>query len=228
MNEVNRPRVLVVDDDRDILELLAYNLEKDGYRVKVVEDSKKVIRAAKTFQPDLIVLDLMMPNPNGIELCRLLRGMKEFQHTYIFFLTAKSDAYYQQAALETGADDYIEKIMGLRSLTHKIKAVLKKNLIISKRQSDASFGDLTLKRKSLTAVFHDKEIKLSKPEFELLFFLAQNEGKGISEDNLVYYLWGSEIYLTSSTIGNYITGLQAKFSDKLIMRTDTGQYYYSS
>ncbi len=222
------PRVMVVDDDKDILDLLAYNLWKEGYAVKVVDESKKVIRAAKSFHPDLIVLDLMMPHPNGIELCRELRGMQEFENTYIFFLTAKSDAYYQQAAFETGADDYIEKIMGLRSLTHKIKAVLKKNFIISKRKSDLTYGRIVLRRKSLTAVLDENPIQLSKPEFELLFFLVQNEGKPVTSEQLIDYLWGSAVYLTESTIDNYLESLQLKLGSDVIRNSDRGYYYSSS
>jgi len=107
-----RYRVLVVDDDFDILDLLEYNLEKEGYKVKTLDDSHKAVNLAKNFSPDLIILDVMMPHPNGIELCREFRSLKQFQDTYIFFLTAKSEYYYQQAALDTGGDDYIEKIIG--------------------------------------------------------------------------------------------------------------------
>src|SRR5690606_8365311 len=105
-------RVMVVDDDKDILDLLEYNLEKEGFKVKVLTDSSKAVKAAKDFEPDLIILDIMMPHPNGIEICRDLRSMKRFSDTYIFFLTAKSESYYQHAALNTGGDDFIEKVIG--------------------------------------------------------------------------------------------------------------------
>jgi two-component system, OmpR family, alkaline phosphatase synthesis response regulator PhoP len=98
-------RILVVDDDGDILDLLKYNLEKEGFRIKTLANSDKTIAVAKAFSPDLIILDIMMPHPNGIELCRELRSMKRFENTYIFFLTARSERYYQQAALNTGGDD---------------------------------------------------------------------------------------------------------------------------
>ena len=135
-------RILIIDDDRDILELLEYNLEKEGFKVKSLDESYYAIKTAKEFGPDLIILDIMMPHPNGIEICRELRGMKRFEETYIFFLTAKSESYYQQAALDTGGDDYIEKIMGLRALTFKVSTVLKRNFVIRKSAVELTIGNL--------------------------------------------------------------------------------------
>ena len=112
MREKKHFRVLVVDDDKDILELLEYNLEKEGFTVKTIDESQDAVTVAKDFSPDLIILDIMMPHPNGIEICRELRSMKRFADTYIFFLTAKSENYYHEAALDTGGDDYIEKVIG--------------------------------------------------------------------------------------------------------------------
>src|SRR5688572_2296301 len=128
----NTSRVLVVDDDPDILELLKYNLEKENFKVKTLNSSDRAIRVAEDFVPDLIILDIMMPHPNGIELCRMLRSLERFEKTYIFFLTSKSDLYAQQAVFETGADDYIEKITGLRALIYRINSVLKERFIIRK------------------------------------------------------------------------------------------------
>jgi len=104
-------RVLVVDDDGDILELLEYKLEKEGFKVMSLEDSWQSVKTAKEFMPDLVILDIMMPHPNGIEICKELRSLKQFEDTYIFFLTAKSETYYRQAALDTGGDDFIEKVV---------------------------------------------------------------------------------------------------------------------
>ena len=221
-------RVLVVDDDRDILELLKYNLWKEGYKVKVLEESSKAIKAAKSFSPDLIVLDLMMPHPNGIELCRELRKMKQFAETYIFFLTAKSEPYYQQAALDTGADDYIEKIMGLRSLTQKISAVLKKNYIIRKGASEFEVGNLTLNRKKSSVQIGDSIRVLSKPEFELLFFLAQNKGKTINHRALLQFLWGSEIYSSETSLELYMNSLEEKIGKGYIKREENNGFSFKA
>jgi two-component system alkaline phosphatase synthesis response regulator PhoP len=120
-------RILAVDDDADILELLQYNLEMEGFIVKTVSDCKKALTEAIDFLPDLIILDIMMTPLSGIDICKQLRGLATFRYTYIFFLTARSEHYYQDAALDTGGDDFIEKIIGLRALTNKVATVLKGN-----------------------------------------------------------------------------------------------------
>lgn len=206
-----KDRVLVVDDDRDILDLLEYNLEKDGYRVKTVMDSSRAIHAAKKFIPDLIILDIMMPHPNGIELCRELRALKKFEDTFIFFLTAKSESYYQQAALDTGGDDYIEKIVGLRALTYKIGTVLREKFVIRKSIREMKVDNLLIKRKSHSVWVNGQEVVLSQPEFDLLYFLAQNPNKDISAEDLLKNLWGSDVYRVDASIENYIKNLIDKF-----------------
>lgn len=209
-------RVLVVDDDRDILDLLEYNLEKEGFKVKTIEDSHKAISVAKDFLPELIILDIMMPHPNGIEVCRELRGMKRFEDTYIFFLTAKSENYYHEAALDTGGDDFIEKVIGLRALTYKVSSVLKHKFIIRKSVPEIRIGNLRIKRKTNSVRVGDNEIVLSKPEFELLFFFAQNPYKIITINNLLQNIWGSEIYLFDISIDVYIQNLKRKIGLGLI------------
>jgi len=217
-------KVLLVDDDRDILELLEYNLEKEGFKVKALEDSWNAVKVAKDFSPDLIILDIMMPHPNGIEICKELRSLKRFEDTYIFFLTAKSESYYQEAALDTGGDDYIEKVVGLRALTHKVSTVLKRRFVIRKSIAELHIGNLCINRKSSSVKIGDLEIGLSKPEFELLFFFAQNPGKVISQENLLCNIWGSEIYLFDTSIDVYIQNLKKKLGLDLIHRTTDNRY----
>lgn len=219
-------RVLVVDDDRDILDLLKYNLEKIGYRVKTIENSDKAIAAAKKFSPDLIILDIMMPHPNGIELCRELRSLKQFEQTYIFFLTAKSESYYQEAALDTGGDDYIEKIVGLRALTHKVGTVLKEHFVIRKSLRELTIGKLLINRKTHLVRVGSQEVSLSQPEFELLFFFAQNPRKIITLENLLHNLWGSEIYLLDTSIEVYMESLMKKIGYHLIHRMDGNRFRF--
>ncbi|MBL0744337.1 response regulator transcription factor [Chryseolinea lacunae] len=217
-------RVLLVDDDRDILELLEYNLEKEGFRVKAIDDSLQAVEVAKEFHPDLIILDIMMPHPNGIEICKTLRSIKRFEDTYIFFLTAKSESYYQEAALDTGGDDYIEKVIGLRALTYKVKTVLKRNFVIRKSIRELKIGNLVINRKSSSVMFNHAEITLSRPEFELLFFFAQNPRKTISHESLLRNIWGSEIYLFDTSIEVYIENLRHKLGLNLIHRTSDNRY----
>jgi two-component system alkaline phosphatase synthesis response regulator PhoP len=217
-------RIMLVDDDRDILELLAYNLEKEGFKVKTLEESWDAVKVAKAFLPDLIILDIMMPHPNGIEICRELRSIDRFESTYIFFLTAKSENYYLEAALETGGDDYIEKIVGLRALTHKVKTVLKGKLVIRKSVPELKIGNISIRRRSSSVSMGGVEIPLSKPEFELLFFFAQNPRKHISQQSLLRNIWGSEIYLFDTSIDVYIQNLKKKLGIELIQRTRKDSY----
>lgn len=219
-------KVLLVDDDWDILELLAYNLEKEGFKVKALDDSHQAVTIAKDFDPDLIILDIMMPHPNGIEICRELRGMKRFEDTYIFFLTAKSESYYQEAAFDTGGDDFIEKIIGLRALTYKVKTVLKRRFVIRKRVPELSVGEFTISRRSHSVRTGGKEITLSKPEFELLFFLAQNPYKSISHENLLCNIWGSEVYLFDMSIDVYIDNLRQKIGGHFIQVTQDRRFRF--
>lgn len=215
---------MVVDDDSDILDLLEYNLEREGFTVATLADSTRAITLAKLFQPHLIILDLMMPHPNGIELCREFRGSKQFKDVYIFFLTAKSEAYFVEAALDTGGDDYIEKIMGLRALTYKVSSVLKKRFVISKRVVEVKFGSMRINRKTNSVKVGTKEIALSKPEFELLYFFAQNPNKVIAHNNLLHNIWGSEIYLVDSSLDSYIHNLSNKVGMEIIRKTSDNKY----
>jgi two-component system alkaline phosphatase synthesis response regulator PhoP len=216
--------VLVVDDDHDILELLKYNLEKENFQVKSIEDSAKAIDAVVDFNPELIILDIMMPHVNGIELCRLIRQLPGFKDTYIFFLTARSEFYDQQAAIETGGDDFIEKVVGLRALTNKVISVLKRNFVIRKRDLVIHAGKLYLNRRSGIAKIGTEEIKLSPPEVDLLFFFVQNPGKIITAENLLGNIWGSEIYSVAKSIEVYIENLSKKLGKNWIVPLGEGRY----
>ena len=166
-----------------------------------------------------------MPRPNGIEICKELRSLKRFANTYIFFLTAKSESYYQQAALDTGGDDYIEKVVGLRALTYKVSTVLKRRFVIRKSVPELQIGDIRLNRKANTVKINQQEIILSKPEFELLFFLAQNPRKIISQENLLGNIWGSEIYLFDTSVDVYIQNLKVKLGRLDLIQSFEGQRY---
>jgi two-component system alkaline phosphatase synthesis response regulator PhoP len=216
-----------VDDDKDILDLLEYNLEREGFKVKTLDDSREAVGAARDFSPHLIILDIMMPHPNGIEICRELRSQKQFESTYIFFLTAKSEHYYHEAALDTGGDDYIEKVVGLRALTYKVSTVLKRKFVIRKSMAELRIGKLSIHRKSNTARIGEVEVALSKPEFELLFFFAQNPKKVISSASLLQNIWGSEIYLFDTSVDVYINSLRKKLGVELIQPRGHNRYQFT-
>jgi two-component system alkaline phosphatase synthesis response regulator PhoP len=221
---MGKHRILVVDDDHDILELLAYNLEREGFIVKTLDRSTGVASECKAFDPELIILDIMMPDKNGIEVCREIRAIDRFRDTYIFFLSAKSERYYQQAAFDTGGDEFIEKIIGLGSLTFKIKTVLKRKLIIRKRFSTMRIGQLYIDRKSMSVSFGNREIRLSIPEFELLFFFAQNSRKIIKVDNFLLNAWGLSHYTPGNSIEVYVERLIEQLGSRWIYKVADGKY----
>ncbi len=211
-----RHKILIVDDDKDILELLKYNLEREGYEVFVEKNSLKTLKRALSLIPDLIILDIMMPELNGLQVCDLLRKEPAFRDTYIFFLTAKSQKFLRSQAFEIGGDDYIEKITGLRALSHKVSAVLDKDLIIRKSVRQLRVNALSLERDRQLAVYRGREIPLSRYEFELLFFFAQNPRKEISRDNLLHNIWGSDVYMFAKSVDIYIQNVCSKLGEPLI------------
>lgn len=224
----NYGKVLIVDDDKDILDLLEYNLAREGFSVCTLNTGRKAVETANNFEPDLIILDIMMPHPNGIELCRDFRDNPKYQDTYIFFLTAKAESYYRQAVWSTGGDDFIEKVVGLRSLTYKVNSVLKRHFVIRKSVQELHVGNFYLNRSALKVNVGDREIPLSKAEADLLFFFAQNPGKKISRENLFYNVWGSEVFLYDATVDNHIERLAGKIGHNLIRREGEDHYYFTN
>lgn len=214
----NKPsqKVLVVDDEEPILELLKYNLEKQGYEVKVAAEGFIGVELAKRFHPDLVLLDIMMPKMDGVETCRQLRAIPELQNTFIVFLTARSEEYSEVAAFDVGADDYITKPIKPRALMSRISALFRRD---SKKKSTATqitLGNLTIDRTSYTIKVKGREISLPKKEFELLFFLAQNPNKVFSRDDLLQNIWGSDVYVLARTVDVHIRKVREKIGDDYI------------
>ena len=219
-------RILVVDDDIDILELLKYNFEKEGFEVKTLDKSKNTLKVAEKFSPDLIILDIMMPHTNGIDLCEQLRNRPAFKNVYIFFLTARSENGFQETALNKGGDDYIQKLTGVRALLYKVNSVLKRNFRIQKRFSEIEVGDLQIQRRSNSVFFRNSKVQVSDAEFELLFFFAQNRHKTISLDSIIQNIWGSEIYPFHKTVKLYIENLRNKITPEIIEATNKDEYRF--
>jgi len=217
-------KILLVEDETGVASFIKKGLSEEGLDVSVALDGNTGLSMALSHHFDLIILDIMMPHPNGIELCKEFRSLDQFANTYIFFLTAKSENYFQEAALNTGGDDYIEKVVGLLALTYKIATVLKKRFVIRKSEIELSVGNLHINRKKNTVKIGDHEFALSIPEFELLFFFAQNPRKEISQESLLHNIWGSEIYLFDSSVDVYIENLAKKIGWSLIKRTDATHY----
>ncbi|MEY3452098.1 MAG: hypothetical protein RL711_1926 [Bacteroidota bacterium] len=209
-------KVLVVDDDADILELLQYNLSKEGYEVKVADNGKKAIEIAKDFVPSLILLDVMMPQMDGVETCRQLRENPLFAGTYILFLTARSEEYTEIAAFEVGADDYITKPIKPRALMSRISALFRRDNKSVKNNDVVSIGDLVIDKSSYTVTKEGREIVLPKKEFELLFFLTQNPNKVFSRQELLQNIWGMDVYVIDRTVDVHIRKIREKVGEDLI------------
>lgn len=209
-------KVLVVDDEEPILELLKYNLEKNGYDVKTALDGVRALEIAKKFSPDLVLLDVMMPKMDGIETCRQLRDMPELQKTFIVFLTARAEEYSEVAAFDVGADDYINKPIKPRALISRINALFRRDSKKDNPSSTITIGDLTIDRISYTINISGREINLPKKEFELLYFLANNPNKVFSREDLLQNIWGSDVYVLARTVDVHIRKVREKIGEDYI------------
>lgn len=220
-------KVLVVDDEEPILELLKYNLEKSGYEVKTAIDGAKAVEIAKKFIPDLVLLDIMMPKMDGVETCRQLRDIPELQKTFVVFLTARAEEYSEVAAFDVGADDYITKPIKPRALMSRISALFRRDSKKSNPSSLITIGDLIIDRTSYTIKVKSKEINLPKKEFELLYFLAQNPNKVFSREDLLQNIWGSDVYVLARTVDVHIRKVREKIGDDYITTVKGVGYKFS-
>jgi len=209
-------KILVVDDEEAILELLKYNLEKEGYEVKVAANGQTGVEVARKFRPDVVLLDIMMPVMDGVEACRQLRANPDLVNTFIVFLTARSEEYSEVAAFDVGADDYITKPIKPRALMSRIQALLRREAKGSTTSGQISLGDLVIDRSSYTVRLQGKEINLPKKEFELLYFLAQHPNKVFSRDDLLQNIWGSDVYVLARTVDVHIRKVREKIGDDYI------------
>ena len=209
-------KVLVVDDEPDIIELLQYNLERAGYEVKAASNGKEAIQVAKFFLPHLILMDIMMPQMDGVETSRLLREVPELSETYIIFLTARVEEYSEVAAFDVGADDYIIKPIKPRALISRIGALFRRELKKNKQEDKIKFNDLTIDKRSYTVFKGSEPITLPKKEFELLFFLAQNPNKVFSREDLLQNIWGADVYVLARTVDVHIRKVREKIGNEYI------------
>lgn len=208
--------ILIVDDEEDILEFLAYNLSKEDYNVHTASSGRKAISLAHEVKPDLIVLDVMMPELDGIETCKELREISALNNTLIAFLTARNEDYSQIAGFDAGADDYINKPIKPRVLVSRIKALLRRN---KPSEEDPVFkvnGGLVIDRNRYVIELKGKEISLPKKEFELLALLASKPGHVFTRDNILSSVWGDDVVVGDRTIDVHIRKLREKIGDKAI------------
>ena len=211
-------KILVVDDEPDILEILSYNLKKENYEVVTAANGEEAIEAAKTHQPDLIIVDIMMPKMDGVEVCRKLRTDQQFNNTVIAFLTAREEDYSQIAALDVGGDDYITKPIRPRVLISRVKALLRRSSNINKEEVShiIEVGDLVIDTEKVKVTRGEQTIELAKKEFELINLLVSKPGKVFTREEIFNKVWGTDVIVGNRTIDVHIRKLREKLGDRYI------------
>ncbi len=214
----NEYKILLVDDEPDILEFLSYNLKKEGYNVFTANNGKEAVSVAKKENPHLIILDVMMPDMDGIETCREIRDIPGLKDVMIAFLTARSEDYSQIAGFDVGADDYINKPIKPRVLISRIKALLRRgaNSDNSKSTDKVDMGGIKIDRERYLIIQDGKEINLPKKEFELLALLASKPGKVFTRDVILDKVWGGDVVVGDRTIDVHIRKLSEKLGEDFI------------
>ncbi len=202
-------KILIADDEPDILEIVSYNLRNEGYEIINARDGEEALQKARAFKPDLIILDVMMPNKTGMEVCRLLRLQPEFQHTLIIFLTALSDEVSHIKGLEYGADDYISKPVSPKVLVSKVNALFRRapktdnNKIIT-------INDVVIDPIQFVVEHKGEQIVLAKKEFELLYLLASKPGRVFLRNEILSQIWGTDVIVGDRTIDVHIRKIRQK------------------
>lgn len=208
-------KILLVDDEPDILEIVGYNLSSVGYKLSTASNGLEAIKKAKKIIPDLIILDVMMPEMDGIEACEVLRSVPELKHTVITFLTARGEDYSQLAGFEAGSDDYITKPIKPKLLLSKVKSLLRRSTTLVPPQSSLlKVGGLSIDREAYKVLLNNKEIVLPRKEFELLSLLVSNPNKVFKREEILDKVWGSEVVVGGRTIDVHIRKLREKIGDK--------------
>ncbi len=211
-------KILVVDDEQDISDLISYNLTKEGYQVYTAANGKLAIEKAKEINPDLIILDVMMPVMDGIEACRIMRAMPEFKSTFMVFLTARSEEYSEIAGFNVGADDYIAKPIKPRALMSRINAILRRNTQETVEEVTDKFeiADLVIDRDSFLVFRGSEKIVLAKKEFELLYLLASKPNKVYTREQILKAIWEDSVVVTNRTIDVHIRKLREKIGENYV------------
>tara|TARA_B100001027_G_scaffold215552_1_gene189775 strand:- start:1509 stop:2192 length:684 start_codon:yes stop_codon:yes gene_type:complete len=210
----NKIKILIVDDEPDIIEILSFNLENEGYQVFSAENGKEALKLADQHLPNLIILDLMMPIMDGIEVCERLRIDKKFNNTLIMFLSARGEDYSQVAAFQSGADDYVTKPIKPRILNSKVKALLRR--FTNEYGQVLSYRNIVIDSEKYIVEVDDNIINLPRKEFELLFLLASRPGKVFKREKIMESVWGSDIIVGDRTIDVHVRKLREKIGESFL------------
>lgn len=221
-------KILAIDDDKDILLLLRYNLESEGYDVETALSGKKGLSIAHKLKPNLILIDIMMPEMDGIQTCLKLREIENLQSSHILFLTARAEEYSEVAAFDAGADDYITKPIKPRALISRINSFYKKTSAKVKSSKSLEVGDLSINKESYVVELNGKEIFFPKKEFELLHFLASNPKKVYGRDSLLRNIWGTDVHVVARTVDVHIRKIREKIGQDYITTIKGVGYKFKS
>jgi len=206
-------KILLVDDEPDVLEVLSYNLLNQGYQIFTASDGFKAVIQADEYIPQLIIMDVMMPNMNGIEACEILRMNPKLNNTIIMFLTARGEDYSHVAAFDAGADDYVTKPIKPKVLMSKVKSLLRRLNNMDLNEEPIKTGSLVIDREKYSVTYKGKVFSLPRKEFELLYLLASKPEKVIKREKIMEKVWGSEVVVGNRTIDVHIRKLREKFGD---------------
>lgn len=211
-------KILIVEDEQDIVEILSYNLAKEGYELEQAFDGQEGYEKAVAFNPDLILLDIMMPIMDGIELCEKLRSEDRFKDTIIVFLTARSESFTHISALDTGGDDFIAKPIKPNVLKSRLRALLRRHPSFNKDKDSSVlvFGDLTIDLDSFSISINNNKLSMAKKEFELLALLVSKPGKVFKRDEIMNKVWGNEVIVGDRTIDVHVRKLREKIGKHFI------------
>ncbi|MDP4606606.1 MAG: response regulator transcription factor [Flavobacteriaceae bacterium] len=208
--------ILLVDDEPDILEIVSYNLMAEGYKVYTAKNGIEALEKAKKKKPHLIILDVMMPEMDGIEACEAIRNTPELAHTLVAFLTARGEDYSQMAGFDAGADDYITKPIKPKVLVSKVKSLLRRVNVADAQEELGDIyvvGDITINKEEYKVLVKDKELVLPRKEFELLTLLTSKPNKVFKREAILDTVWGSEVVVGGRTIDVHIRKLREKIGD---------------
>lgn len=213
---MSKQTILIVDDERDLLDLIEYNLKKEGFKVLKAENGEEGISKAKEHRPDLILLDIMMPKMDGLEAVEIMRKDDDLKKTPIIFLTARSDEKTEIDGLNKGGDDYITKPISTTKLVSRIKAVLRRFDDSEQTANKLEVHDLQIDKDRYIVLQEGNEFQLPRKEFELLFFLASRKGKVLDRQTLLNKVWGDNIYVVDRTVDVHVRKIREKLGDHYI------------